>query len=153
LMRRHPLFFFFFISYAGSWIVMMPYVLSVWGILPGDYSILYIIKPFVGPMLAAIIMTGITEGKSGLLHLRDRLKQRSAGRQWYIFILLGIPILTLIGIIVQPGLLASFKGVTPVLLVTYPAYFFIVFFGVALPEEIGWRGFALPRMQPRYGPL
>jgi membrane protease YdiL (CAAX protease family) len=153
LMRRHPLFFFFFISYAGSWIVMMPYVLSIWGILPGDYSILYIIKPFAGPMLAAIIMTGITEGKSGLLRLRDRLKQRSAGWKWYMFILLGIPILILIGIIVQPGLLASFKGVTPFLLVTYPAYFFSVVFGVALPEEIGWRGFALPRMQPRYGPL
>jgi membrane protease YdiL (CAAX protease family) len=153
LMQKYPLFFFFFISYAGSWIVMLPYVLSVWGILPGDYSIGYIIKPFAGPFLAAIIMTSIVEGKAGLLRLRDRLKERHVGWQWYLFILLGIPILILIGIIVQPGLLASFKGLTPVLLVTYPAYFFIVFFGVALPEEIGWRGFALPRMQPRYGPL
>jgi membrane protease YdiL (CAAX protease family) len=153
LMRRYPLFFFFFMSYAFSWIITIPYVLSVWGILAGDYSIAYIIKPFVGPMLAAIIMTGITEGKSGLLRLKDRLKQRNAGWRWYMFILLGIPMMILIGIIIQPGLLASFQGLAPVLLVTYPAYFFIVFFGVALPEEIGWRGFALPRMQPRYGPL
>jgi len=153
VMRKHPLFFFFFMSYAGSWIVSIPYVLSVWGILPGDYTIAYILKPFVGPTLAAIIMTYITEGKAGLLSLRDRLKQRRAGWQWYLFILLGIPALLLLGIIIQPGILASFQGLTPVLLVTYPAYFFIVFFGVALPEEIGWRGFALPRMQPRYGPL
>lgn len=152
-MRRHPLFFFFFIAYAGSWIVTLPYVLSVWGFLPGDYSVLYIIKPFAGPFLAALIMTSITEGKAGLLRLRDLLKQRHVGWQWYLLILLGIPILILIGIIVQPGLLTSFKGLTPTLLVTYPAYFFIVFFGVALPEEIGWRGFALPRLQPRYGPL
>ncbi len=153
LMQRYPLFFFFFMAYAFSWIVTLPYVLSVWGILPGDYSILYIIKPFVGPTFAAIIMTGITEGKSGLRRLRDRLKPRRAGWQWYMFILLGIPTLILIGVIIQPGLLASFKGLTPVLLVSYPSYFFVVFFGVALPEEIGWRGFALPRMQPRYGPL
>lgn len=36
---------------------------------------------------------------------------------------------------------------------SYPVSFVVVFFGAALPEEIGWRGFALPRMQPRYGPL
>ncbi len=153
VMRKHPLFFFFFISYAGSWIVLTPYVLSVWGILPGDYTIAYILKPFVGPTLAAIIMISIIEGKAGLRSLRDRLKLHRAGWQWYLFILLGIPALLLLGIIIQPGMLASFKGLTPILLVTYPAYFFVVFFGVALPEEIGWRGFALPRMQPRYGPL
>jgi membrane protease YdiL (CAAX protease family) len=153
VMRQHPLFFFFLMSYAFSWIISIPYVLSVWGILPGDYTIVFILKPFVGPTLAAIIMTGITEGKEGLLRLRQRLQQRRAGWQWYLFILLGIPALLLLGVIIQPGALASFQGLTPRLLVSYPVYFVVVFFGVALPEEIGWRGFALPRMQPRYGPL
>ncbi len=152
-MRKHPLFFFFFMSYAFSWIISIPYVLSVWGILKGDYTIAFILKPFVGPTLAAIIMTVITEGKAGLLRLRDRLKQRRVGWQWYLFVLQGIPTLLLLGIIIQPGTLASFQGLTPVILVSYPAYFAVVFFGVAMPEEIGWRGFALPRMQPRYGPL
>jgi len=152
-MRKHPLFFFFLMAYAFSWIISIPYVLSAWGILKGNFTFMFILKPFVGPTLAAIIMTGITEGKAGLLRLRNRLKQRRAGWQWYLFILLGIPALLLLGIIIQPGTLASFQGLTPALLVSYPVYFIIVFFGVALPEEIGWRGFALPRMQPRYGPL
>jgi membrane protease YdiL (CAAX protease family) len=152
-MRQHPLFFFFLMSYAFTWIVLIPYILSAWGILNGGFDFLYIIKPFVGPTLAAIIMTYITEGKEGLLRLRKRLGQRRASWQWYLFILVAIPALIFLGITIQPGTLASFQGLTPRLLVTYPLYFVIVFFGVALPEEIGWRGFALPRMQPRYGPL
>jgi membrane protease YdiL (CAAX protease family) len=153
VMRQHPLLFFFLMAYVFSWIISTPYVLSAWGILPGDYTVLFILKPFVGPTLAAIIMTGIIEGKVGLVRLRKRLGQRRASWRWYLFILLGIPALILLGIIIQPGVLASFQGLTPRILVSYPVYFVVVFFGVALPEEIGWRGFALPRMQPRYGPL
>jgi len=153
MMRKHPLFFFFLMSYAFTWIVLIPYILSVWGVIKGNFEFLYIIKPFAGPTLAGIIMTGITEGKAGLRGLWRRLGHGRAGWQWYLLILLAIPALILLGIVIQPGMLASFQGLTPRLLVTYPLYFAIVFFGVALPEEIGWRGFALPRMQPRYGPL
>ena len=153
VMRKYPLFFFFLMAYAFSWMISIPYVLSVWGILKGNYTSLFILKPFVGPTLAAIIMIGITEGKAGLTRLRERLRLRHASWKWSLLIVLSIPVLILIGIVVQPGLLASFQGLTPRLLVTYPIYLVIVFFGVALPEEIGWRGFALPRMQPRFGPL
>lgn len=153
MMREHSLFFFFFMSYAFSWIVYIPYVLSSWGMISGDWIVAPIIRPFVGPTLAAIVMTNITEGRPGLARLRQSLRQRSARWHWYLFILLGIPVLILLGIIIQPGVLTSFQGVTSTILVYYPAYFFVVFFGVALPEEIGWRGFALPRMQSRYGPL
>jgi membrane protease YdiL (CAAX protease family) len=156
VMRQHPLFFFFFMAYAFSWIISIPYVLSAWGILPGGYSLaflLFILKAYAGPTLAAIIMTSITEGNAGLLRLRHRLTQWRAGWQWYLFILVGIPALLLLGIIIQPGMLASFQGLTPVLLVSYPLAFFAIFLETGLPEEIGWRGFALPRMQPRYGPL
>ncbi|MDA4125096.1 MAG: CPBP family intramembrane metalloprotease [Thaumarchaeota archaeon] len=152
-MRKHPLFCFFLIAYASSWVALIPGILSVWGFLRFDYTISSILSSFAGPPVAAVIMTYITEGKAGVNGLQRRLRQRGAGKPWYLFILPCIPSLLLLGIIVQPGMLASFQGLTPTLLVTYPAYFFVVFFGVALPEEIGWRGFALPRMQPRYGPL
>jgi len=153
LMRRHPLVFYFLLAYAFSWIISSPHLLSVWNVLPGDYLIGVMLKQWVGPALAAIIMTSIVEGRTGLLSLRHRIRQWRAGWQWYLFILLGIPALILLGIIIQPGTLANFQGFTPRILVSYPVYFVAVFFGVGLPEEIGWRGFALPRLQQRYGPL
>jgi uncharacterized protein len=153
LMRQHPLFFFFFMAYAFSWIMLIPYILSQWGILHGNYTISFVIKSF-GPFLAAYIMTGITEGKEGVLRLRRSIVQWHAGWKWYGFILLGIPALVLLGISTLPGALASFQGFPPHFLITYVVTFILIFFGGgALGEEPGWRGFALPRLQPRYGPL
>jgi membrane protease YdiL (CAAX protease family) len=152
-MRQHPLFFFFLMAYAISWIISIPFILSEWGILHGDFRVAFVVKSF-GPFLAAFIMTSILEGKEGVRRLRQRIRQWRAGWQWYLFILLAIPAFILLGIIIQPGKMASFQGLTPVLLVSYPLTFAAVFFGGGpLGEEPGWRGFALPRMQMRYGPL
>src|SRR5947209_6317118 len=72
VMRQHPLFFFFLMAYAFSWIVLIPYVLSVWGIMPKFFSFplgaaAFTLNTFLGPTLAAFIMTVITEGKGGVL--------------------------------------------------------------------------------------
>ena len=153
-MRKHPLFFFFLIAYAGSWILSIPFILSEWGVLQGDFRFAFVLKAFAGPFLAAWVMTTVLEGKEGLRNFRQRIKQGKAGWQWYLFILLGIPVLILLGIIVQPGTLTDFQGFSPTLLISYPLTYLVVFFGGGpLAEEPGWRGFALPRMQKRYGPL
>jgi uncharacterized protein len=153
IMQAHPLFSYFFLAYAFSWIVSLPYMLSAWGALPGDYTLVYALKQWVGPALAGIIMTGVIGGRAGVRDLQQRCKQWRAGWQWYLFILLGVPALLLLGIMLLPGAPANFQGLPAHFLVNYVVTFVLVFFGVGLPEEIGWRGFALPRMQPRYGPL
>lgn len=154
-MRQHPLFFFFFLAYAFSWIISIPYVLSSWGVSPSGYNLallLFALK-YAGPTVAAIIMTSVIEWKRGLLRLWHRVTLWRVGWVWYLFILAGVPALFLLGVIIQPGMFASFQGLTRAVLVSYPLAFIAVFLTIALPEEIGWRGFALPRMQPRYGPL
>ncbi len=154
-MQEHPLFSFFFMAYAFSWIINIPFMLSDWGILPKAtlYTIVFALHTF-GPTLAAYIMFRITEGKEGWLNLRSRLRQLRAGWQWYVFILLGIPAVMLLGMLVLPGAAASFQGLPQYFLVRYPFLFILIFFGGGpLGEEIGWRGFALPRMQSRYGAL
>jgi membrane protease YdiL (CAAX protease family) len=153
VLRKHPLFYFFLIAYVFSWVFLMPSVLAAWGIFKGDFLVTFSIHTF-GPAFAAVFMTYMIEGKEGLQRLRERIRQVQAGWQWYLFILVGIPALIILGIIIQPGALASFKSLELALLVSYPINFILVWFGGGpLGEEIGWRGFALPRMQPRYGPL
>jgi len=155
-MRQHPLFSFFFMAYAFSWITLIPYILSQWNVLPNIpfFQIFFVLNPFVGPTLSAYIMNRITEGKAGLLNMRKRLRLLKVGWHWYAFILLGIPVMMLLGIIILPGALASFLGLPSSFLITYIIYFIAIFFGGGpLGEEIGWRGFALPRMQTRYGAL
>jgi membrane protease YdiL (CAAX protease family) len=153
VMGRYPLFFFFLMAYAFSWIVSIPYILAQWGILYGNFIIIFVLKSF-GPFLAAYLMTAVTEGKEGVLRLRRSIKQVRAGWRWYLFILLGIPALMLLGISALPGALASFQGFPPHFLVAYLVNFILIFFGGgALGEEPGWRGFALPRLLPCIGAL
>ena len=151
--KGHQLFSYFFLAYAISWILFIPYVLAEWGVLSGNYNLFYILHTF-GPAFATIIVTAIIAGKPGLQDLRQRIRQRKASGQWYLFILMGIPVLVLLGIVIQPGALTHFHDLTPGVLVIYPLLYVITFFGGGpLGEEIGWRGFALPRMQQRNGPL
>lgn len=155
-LRRRPLFSFFFMAFAFSWITLLPFILSEWGILPpGDiWKVFFVLNPFTGPTLAAFIMVRITEGKDGWRTMRRRIRQTRVGWKSYLFILLGVPAVLLLGILALPGAAASFTGVTPSFLAKYPILFVLVFFGGGpLGEEIGWRGFALPRLQSRFGAL
>jgi membrane protease YdiL (CAAX protease family) len=158
-MARHPLFAFFCMAYAFSWIMTIPAILAEWGFLPASlFNIFFLIKAFAGPFLAGVIMVNLTEGKAGLARFWRRFVQVRAGWQLYLLILLGIPALFLLGIIVQPGTLARFQGFphnSPAYYLIYYLITFVItfFFGGPLAEEPGWRGFALPRMQPLYGPL
>jgi len=159
VLARYPLTFFFIIAYAGSWLVMLPYLRfghSV-GLLPFSWPVPFglsaAIAPFAGPFLAAFIMTGVTEGREGICCLVKRIVQWRVGIIWYLFAIIGIPIITILGAIVLPGVLASFQMPWHSLL-TYPLSFFITLvIGGPLGEEPGWRGFALPRLQQIQGPL
>ena len=161
LLARHPLVFFFLIAYAGAWLLEVPIALSETGtgLLPFTIprpvlALAIAAATFLGPTLSAFIMTGITEGRIGIRRLLRRYVLWRVEFRWYLFVLLIIPSIEVLGAIVVPGVLGSFQSPTLTLVLTYPVGFVSTFIlGGPLGEEPGWRGFALPRLQPLHGPL
>jgi membrane protease YdiL (CAAX protease family) len=157
LLARHPMISFFVIAFALAWLIEVPLALSANGILPKLPLLVFAIAipvATLAPAASAFIVTGVTEGKVGVVRLLRRCVRWRVGVQWYLFILIGIPIIVLLGAIVVPGAAAAFNPVVAPLLAAYPLAFVVTFFlGGPLGEEPGWRGFALPRLQSRMGPL
>ena len=80
LLARHPLVSFFVMAYAFTWIAWSPWVLSEDGVgllpfrLSGAASgLLNAAAIFLGPTLAGLIMTGVTEGRAGVRRLLRRI--------------------------------------------------------------------------------
>jgi membrane protease YdiL (CAAX protease family) len=109
------------------------------------------------PGIAAILVTGILSGGAGIRDLLRRFLIWRVGLQWYAIALFLLAAIILGGI----GLHILFGGAMPVIpaagsSLVNTGIVFIVFIvlGVLLnTEEIAWRGFALPRLQSRYGVL
>src|SRR4051794_8829635 len=159
VLARHPLTFYFIIAYAGTWLVWLPLALSEdgSGLLPFSNPLLattFAFAAFLGPFLSGFVMTGATEGRAGLGRLLRRFVLWRVGIQWYLFVLLGVPLIFTLTTVLMPGAAASFKGLATLAPLPLLGLFVYVFFlGGPLGEEPGWRGFALPRLQRLHGPL
>ena len=77
------------------------------------------------------------------------------GIGWYLFALLGVPLIMLLGTVVVSGDLPNLGALGgPSYVLSYIALFVLVFIlGGLLLEEPGWRGFVLPRLERLHGPL
>jgi len=151
--RRGELVAYFVLAYAISWAIWIPIVLSVHDIISLEVpQALYYLGSF-GPLFAALIVTLAMEGLSGVRRLFSGLAKWRVGRGYALFAVLSPLVLFAVAVIASriiqgawPNLrllgqvdYLPYLGVLPVLglwLLTYG-------FG----EEMGWRGFALPRMQ------
>jgi membrane protease YdiL (CAAX protease family) len=158
LLNRHPLVAFFVLAYAITWGTTALFFVVIGGFglqLPPSVSYVIGLLPGFGPAIAALMMVAVTAGKAGVGHLLRRLVQWRVGFRWYLLVLFGVPFVLLVGASIMRGVnpLPALSQQWPIIFTGYLPFVAIYLVTAGLAEEPGWRGFALPRMQLRYGSL
>jgi len=153
--KRHPLWAYLIVAYAFSWALwLVLVVIYPPGVMQEDIPATFMILAMlggIGPSVAGIVTTAVIDGKPGLRDLGSRLKRWRVGIVWYAVALLVTPLIGLVTLAVETALgmptatLEQMTGSLPISII-WPIF-------AALGEEIGWRGFCLPRLQKRHTAL
>jgi len=160
LVKEHPLVVYFVTAFGLSWILWVPLVASAHGLLAGGNAFSYFhLLGSLGPLLAALLVTGIVGGAAGLRELGTRLVKWRVGLIWWAMALFGPAALYGISAV----FLRLFSGAWPDMSQfgqtdEYPQLGLMLFWIVNIAcygfgEETGWRGFALPRLQQTHSAL
>jgi membrane protease YdiL (CAAX protease family) len=151
--RSHPVVTFYVLAFAISWTGFSPVLARMWG-LPGFQSPLWLgalILPAVGPAVAAGIASRLAgDAGTAWTRLRNGFGMRVAWRWWVLAVLLPVgTVLASEGLsrLLLPGRPAAMAPITGVGLLLVCA----MSIGANPWEEVGWRGFALTRLQAQYG--
>jgi membrane protease YdiL (CAAX protease family) len=108
-----------------------------------------------GPAIASVALTFVVEGKAGFREMTSRFLKVRIGVHWYAIALLTAPVL-------MPAALFGLSIISPAFLPSVFAADFevsLVFAGIAYGivtgffEELGWTGFAIPRLRAKYSNL
>ncbi len=104
----------------------------------------------VAPSLVALALTGREQGRAAVVALLRRIAIWPAQIRWYLFALAYFPVIKL-GVAAGARLITGAWppfGSTPVILMMGAI---VISTPVQAGEEIGWRGYALPRLARRFG--
>lgn len=159
LVSRRALSSYFILAYLISWLIWLPLVLEGQGWVNRDFPSYLHALGFMGGTVAALIVTAVSQHSAGIKQLLSGLVRYRVNWRWYAFALF-VPLLMFVVAVVlnyavtgiypnwqDYGRMEMFPAVG--LLGTAVLHFLLVWLG----EEVGWRSFALPRLQNKYSPL
>jgi CAAX protease family protein len=149
---------FFTLAYGISWAWVIPWAVTGHTVVQGRGWPTHF-PSLLGPLLAAFIVTAWWGGAGGMRDLIARMARWRIGWRWWLAVL--SPLLCLFAVLAVmaaagmtlPGRsdFAVFSGLPAGLglLGVWAAVAIVNGFG----EETGWRGYALPQLQRRFGPV
>lgn len=155
--RQHSLASFIVLAYALSWADWIPLLLRGEPVVPGG-SVTHF-PGLMGPAVAAFVILFLTEGFAGVVGMLRRMVQVSSPPLRFLayslspvaFLVLALAIGWIMG---QPapamGDFGIYSGLPPL---SMPVVLLLVFLFNGYGEETGWRGFALGRLQEKFGPV
>ena len=153
----YPLVTFFTLACAFSWSLWLLMIASARSWLPFSVPTNWLGNSGTfGPSLAAIALVALGRGTSGLKELLKPMLHWRFGGRWYAFVILGG-----VGFWVVPLIYKLLGGSLPMPLLAFvdqalalPILFvLILIIDGPLGEEIGWRGYMLPRLLEQRSPL
>ncbi len=146
---------FFSLTYIVSWILWIAAAAILRGAAPQPATLqalsgfLYLLGVFT-PSLVALALIARADGRTGTLTLLRRTVKWSAGARWYVFAvgyMAAIKLAVALLLRIATGAWPAF-GQEPVYIMAIAIVFSTP---IQAGEEIGWRGYALPRLSERLG--
>jgi membrane protease YdiL (CAAX protease family) len=159
--KSHPVLTFYALAFAISWGGLL-LVVGGPGAMPGTAEQVERLLPLAmliwlaGPSVTGLLLTGLADGRAGWRDLLTRMARWRVGARWYAVALLTAPLLY--GAVLLALSLFS-PEFLPGILTTGDKTGLLLFgimwglIGGGFLEELGWTGFAVPRLRRRYGVL
>lgn len=157
--RKYPLSTYFVLTFVLSWggilVAARPDGISTASAPPQSLLPFVYLAMVIGPSVAGVLSIGFVQGTAGFRELRSRLLRWRVGPRWYAVALLTAPLLwmaanmalSLASPAFIPDIVTSDDKASPLLAGIAAGLV------VGLFEELGWTGFAVPRLRGRYGVL
>jgi membrane protease YdiL (CAAX protease family) len=145
LIQDRPLGVFFLVAFAIPWFPSF-FVAGPKFLRGEDIELLTLIigiAMFAAPSLSGILMVSIVDGKRGIGEMFNRMKIWRVGK-WYLSLLIFPVFILVVSLLLSATVSSDFA---PVFLIGS------IMMGVAAGflEELGWMGFAFPRMREKHG--
>jgi uncharacterized protein len=156
-MRRFPLISFFTIACLITWSIWIPRALAAQGVIALEIpDILNNIAYFIGPPLAAVIVTWRVDGAAATQDLLRRLMIWRVGWQWYLITLLTRAVIILLALALGLALGSTAPSAIQALLAISAPALALDFAGRIFAhsgEELAWRGYLLTHTQRSLRPI
>ena len=145
---------YFILAYAIAWGGCL-FIAALKGFEPSNIGMPELLLMFLfmlaGPSLSGILLTAYYDGRPGLRALFWRIKDYRFPWQWGAVAVLLVPILSTTTLLILSALVSPIYR--PHLTLANLGFGIVAGLLAGFFEEIGWSGFALPRLLSRYSPL